>query len=186
MSNIKFLFVLSCWPTRDHIGRPASNSNSVMTSFTGSAKGCSNHRFRAPPPYTAQLVTLHQHRANSQYSTANQVYYFLGVSSSTQTTLEQCPIQELTELKVGWRGRCRAGFSNTGGPPLPRKRAPLQKKVGCIQWLYKDWYFQVDKLQRSKITLIVGPVCHCTSYMRIQDTLTLPRVKLAQKTHTSL
>ena len=28
-----------------------------------------------------------------------------------------------------WRGRCRAGYSNTGGPPLPRKRAPLQKKV---------------------------------------------------------
>ena len=27
-----------------------------------------------------------------------------------------------------WRGRCRAGFSNTGGPPLPRKRAPLQQK----------------------------------------------------------
>ena len=27
-----------------------------------------------------------------------------------------------------WRGRCRAGCSNTGGPPLPRKRAPLQKK----------------------------------------------------------
>ena len=26
-----------------------------------------------------------------------------------------------------WRGRCRAGYSNTGGPPLPRKRAPLQK-----------------------------------------------------------
>ena len=28
-----------------------------------------------------------------------------------------------------WRGRCRAGYSNTGGPPLPRKRAPLQKKT---------------------------------------------------------
>ena len=28
-----------------------------------------------------------------------------------------------------WRGRCRAGFSNTGGPPLPRKRAPLQKNM---------------------------------------------------------
>ena len=28
-----------------------------------------------------------------------------------------------------WRGRCRAGFSNTGGPPLPRKRAPSQKKI---------------------------------------------------------
>ena len=27
-----------------------------------------------------------------------------------------------------WRGRCRAGYYNTGGPPLPRKRAPLQKK----------------------------------------------------------
>ena len=27
-----------------------------------------------------------------------------------------------------WRGRCRAGYSNTGGPPLPRKRAPLKKK----------------------------------------------------------
>ena len=27
-----------------------------------------------------------------------------------------------------WRGRCRVGYSNTGGPPLPRKRAPLQKK----------------------------------------------------------
>ena len=27
-----------------------------------------------------------------------------------------------------WRGRCRAGYFNTGGPPLPRKRAPLQKK----------------------------------------------------------
>ena len=28
-----------------------------------------------------------------------------------------------------WCGRCRAGYSNTGGPPLPRKRAPLQKKI---------------------------------------------------------
>ena len=26
-----------------------------------------------------------------------------------------------------WRGRCRANYSNTGGPPLPQKRAPLQK-----------------------------------------------------------
>ena len=26
-----------------------------------------------------------------------------------------------------WRGRFRAGYSNTGGPPLPRKRAPVQK-----------------------------------------------------------
>ena len=33
----------------------------------------------------------------------------------------------LTNPRPG-RGRCRAGYSNTGGPPLPRKRAPLQKK----------------------------------------------------------
>ena len=28
-----------------------------------------------------------------------------------------------------WRRRCRVGYSNTGGPPLPQKRAPLQKKA---------------------------------------------------------
>ena len=28
-----------------------------------------------------------------------------------------------------WCGRCRAGYSNTGGPPLPRKRAPWTKKL---------------------------------------------------------
>ena len=27
-----------------------------------------------------------------------------------------------------WRGRCRAGSSKTGGPPLPQKRAPYTKK----------------------------------------------------------
>ena len=27
-----------------------------------------------------------------------------------------------------WHGRCQAGYSNTGGPPLPRKRAPFTKK----------------------------------------------------------
>ena len=39
-----------------------------------------------------------------------------------------------------WRGRCRAGYSYTGGPPLPQKRAPYQKKVAVwkmsiIAWL---------------------------------------------------
>ena len=39
-----------------------------------SAKGCSDHRFRALPAYTAQFLTLHQHnRANNQYRTANQI-----------------------------------------------------------------------------------------------------------------
>ena len=36
-------------------------------------KGCLGHRFRAPPAYTARLLTLHQHRANNQYRTANQI-----------------------------------------------------------------------------------------------------------------
>ena len=58
---------LSWWLTRDHIGRSSRNSNPVMTSSTGDAKGCSYYRFRAPPAYTAQLLTLHQHRANNQY-----------------------------------------------------------------------------------------------------------------------
>ena len=40
-----------------------------LTSSAGGAKGCSDHRFRAPPAYTAQLPTLHQHRANNQYRT---------------------------------------------------------------------------------------------------------------------
>ena len=44
-----------------------------LTSSSGGAKGCSDHRFRAPPAYTAQLLTLHQHRANNQYRTANQI-----------------------------------------------------------------------------------------------------------------
>ena len=33
-----------------------------------------------------------------------------------------------------WRGRCRAGYSNTGGPPLPRKRAPCQKKCDLTKF----------------------------------------------------
>ena len=37
-----------------------------LTSSAGGAKGCSDHRFRAPLAYTAQLPTLHQHRANNQ------------------------------------------------------------------------------------------------------------------------
>ena len=61
-------FVSSCWPTSDHIRRSTRNSNPVMTSSAGGAKGCSDHRFRAPPAgYTAQLLTLHQHRANNQW-----------------------------------------------------------------------------------------------------------------------
>ena len=31
------------------------------------------YRFRAPPAYTAKLLTLHQYRANNQYRAANQI-----------------------------------------------------------------------------------------------------------------
>ena len=37
------------------------------------AKGCSDHRFHVPSAYTAQLLTLHQHRAKKQYRMANQI-----------------------------------------------------------------------------------------------------------------
>ena len=45
--------VTSCCPTRDHIGRSTRNSNPVMTSSAGGAKGCSDHRFCAHSTYTA-------------------------------------------------------------------------------------------------------------------------------------
>ena len=44
-----------------------------LTSSAGGAKGCSDHRFRAPPAYTAQLLSMPQHRTNNQYRTANQI-----------------------------------------------------------------------------------------------------------------
>ena len=71
--RVNTFFLSSCWSTRDHIGRSTRSSNPDMTSSTGGAKGCSDHRFRAPPAFTAQLLTLHQHRANNQYRTANQI-----------------------------------------------------------------------------------------------------------------
>ena len=43
-----------------------------LTSSADSAKGWSDHRFRAPLAYTAQLLTLHQHRANN-HKTAHQI-----------------------------------------------------------------------------------------------------------------
>ena len=120
----KGFFFQSCWPTRDHIGRPTRKFNPVMTSSAGGAKGLSDHRFRAPPAYTAQLLTLHQHRANNQYRKANQIQPTLRVSSSTQATLEQSPIQVQTELNVA-----------------------------LLQWSYENWYFQVDNPLRPKMSI---------------------------------
>ena len=38
-----------------------------MTSSAGGTNNFSDHRFRAPSVYTAQLLTLQQHRANNQF-----------------------------------------------------------------------------------------------------------------------
>ena len=51
------------------------------------------------------------------------------VSSNTQATLEQSPIQVLTELNVTW-----------------------------IQWSYENWYFQVDKPLPPILEAFVHPV----------------------------
>ena len=52
-----------------------------------------------------------------------------------------------------WRGRCRAGFSNTGGPSSPRKRASFTKKcpIQVLTELNSMLlnYFQVDKYVQS-------------------------------------
>ena len=40
------------------------------------------------------------------------------------------------------RGQCRASFSNTDGPPKPRKRAPCPKKMSDT----------IDAIQSSKVT----------------------------------
>ena len=56
-----------------HPGRSTRNSDPVMTASAGGAKGCSGHKFRAPPAHTAQLLTLHQHRANNQNRTVYRI-----------------------------------------------------------------------------------------------------------------
>ena len=54
-------FFQSCWPHWEVY----RNFQPSLTSSSGGAKGFSDHRFRAPPAYTAQLLTLHQHRAKT-------------------------------------------------------------------------------------------------------------------------
>ena len=50
-----------------------------------------------------------------------------------------------------WRGRCRAGYSNTGGPPLPRQREPLRAKRYC------QTFFGKPVLSISDFSLIDKP-----------------------------
>ena len=40
-----------------------------------------------------------------------------------------------------WRRRCRASYSNTGGPPLPRKRGALSKKAKKLRLTIPKLFF---------------------------------------------
>ena len=88
------IFYSSCSPTRGHIERFTRNSNTVMTSSAGGAKGCSDHRFRnslelnQPLPATiycnqqkqqsrAQLIPP---PGNYQFNTFNILCLFLAMS----------------------------------------------------------------------------------------------------------
>ena len=84
-----FSIFKSCTSTMGSHREVYRDFQTSLTSSAGGAKGWSEHRFRVPPAYTAQLLTLHQHRANNQYRTANQIESILRVSSSTQATLER-------------------------------------------------------------------------------------------------
>ena len=68
------IFLPSCWPTRDHIGRITGISNPAWHLLQVVPRLVRpQHRFHARPAYTAKLLTLHQHRANIQHRTANQI-----------------------------------------------------------------------------------------------------------------
>ena len=56
-----------------------------------------------------------------------------------------------------WRRRCRAGFSNTGGPPLPRKRAPIQKSCPIDFYLMSSTCLKVKNtpLKRSQVVMAI-------------------------------
>ena len=66
----KFHIFFSILLTHEGSHREAyRNFQPSLTSSAGGAKGFSDHRFRAPTAYTAQLLTLHQYRGNNQYRT---------------------------------------------------------------------------------------------------------------------
>ena len=72
MSKLFFVFCLLLFILLAH----EESNRKVYWEFqppAGGAKGCSDHRFCAPPAYTAQLLTLNQHRASNQHRTANQI-----------------------------------------------------------------------------------------------------------------
>ena len=85
-----FYFVLL---THEGSHRPGFLSNPVMTSSAGGAKGCLDHRFRAPQPILPNCWFCN----DTEPSTSRG-----RLSSNTQATLEQSPIQVLTKLNIAW------------------------------------------------------------------------------------
>ena len=68
LSSCSELFLLhpAAYPQRITKGSLPGFPTQLDIVHRSSTKGCSDHRFRAAPAYTAQLLTLQRHRANNQ------------------------------------------------------------------------------------------------------------------------
>ena len=123
-------------------------------------QGYLDHRFRAPAAYTAQLLILLQHWTNNKYRTANQILPILRVSSNSQATLEQSPIQVLTELNVAWHQLCtRTGISKLIGRCSQMNGLMLPKIVfQLLAFPSHDsshiWYHARKSITIRRITLL--------------------------------
>ena len=78
-----------------------------------------------------------------------------------------------------WRGRCRAGYSNTGGPPLPRKRAPSSKK-GFKGLGYSMMLYSIYILTRFLFTAKPWPLQSFFPSNRAQHCLTSVIVRISE------
>ena len=72
-----------------------------------------------------------------------------------------------------WRGRCRADYSNTGGPPLPRKRAPYKKGLIFFFRESTHWTYNLD-CSVQLLTLILG-YSACRSGLPLVFTKLIPQ-----------
>ena len=60
-------FFVSCWPTRNHIGRTTRKFQPSYEIFRRWCQGLFRPQVPRTPAYTSQLLTLDQHRANNQW-----------------------------------------------------------------------------------------------------------------------
>ena len=84
-----------------------------------------------------------------------------------------------------WRGRCRAGYSNTGEPPLPRKRAPCQKRhiLQVLRNLTQNTWYNITDSKCLKfdcsVCLTTWSVCHILWHVFNKFQIDLTRLKNA-------